>query len=146
MKLGLTGLALVAMLFFSFLTGAQTNVVQEHAPLTAAELSKLKEVFADHLEDRVLNRPNVLTEIKDLLRNRVDIVELNEPRDQKPCKLLSEVALYKVFNPDIKRDESFDQSNFNPLKYAFNYRLKGASIYRVDNTDYFILIKARPTN
>lgn len=146
MKLGFKGLALLAMIFFSFHSGAQTDIRQDNVPLTTKELSDLEEIYGNRLQDRVLSRPNVLAEIKDILRNRIDIIELNDLRDQKPCTLLSQVALYKVFNPEVRRDRDFNPSTFNPLKYAFNYRLKGASIYRVDDTNYFIVIKARSIN
>lgn len=146
MKLGFKGLVLGAMLFFSFQSGAQTNVQQDNGPLTSKELTNLEEVYGNRLHERVLSRPNVLAEIKDILRNRIDIIEISDPRDQKACTLLSEVALYKAFNPDVRRDRGFNPSSFNPLKYAFNFRMKGASMYRVDNTNYFIMVKARSLN
>ena len=146
MKLGFQALALLAMLLFSFQVAAQSNIRPDSGPLTAKELSNLQEVFGNHLHHRVLSRPNMLAEIKDVLRKRVEIVELKDPKDQKPCTLLSEVALYSAYNPDIQRDKKFDPSNFNPLKYAFNYKINGASMYRVDQTNYYIIINPRSTN
>ena len=146
MNLGIRGLALVAMLMFSFQGEAQSNINVYSDPLSAKELSNLQEVFGNHLHERILSRPNMLTEIKDVLRNRVQIVKFDDPQDQKSCQLLSDVPLYLAYNRDLKRDRRFDPSTFNPLKYAFNYRLKGASMYRVDRTNYFIIIKARSSD
>ena len=146
MKLGFQSFALIAMLVLSLQGAAQTNMKSDSGPLTARELSNLQEVFGNHLQDHILSRPNMLAEIKDVLRNRVQIVKLDNPQDQKSCPLLSEIALYTAFNPDIKRDSRFDPSNFNPLKYAFNYRINGASMYRVDQTNYYIIIKSRSSD
>ena len=145
-KLGFRSLAVLAMLFLSFQSEAQSNIKPDTGTLSAKELSNLHEVFGVHLQDHILNRPNMLAEIKDVLRNRVQIVQLKNPADQKATSMLSEVALYTAYNPDIERDKRFDPSTFNPLKYAFNYRLSGASMYRVDQTDYFIIIKPRRTD
>ena len=41
----------------------------------------------------------------------------------------------------LKRDEGFDPNNFNALKYNMNFFNSQALVYRVDNTDYIIVIK-----
>ncbi|MBT8258095.1 MAG: hypothetical protein KJO49_06455 [Bacteroidia bacterium] len=145
MKLGFQSFALLALLFLPLQGVAQSSIRPDSGPLTAKELSNLQEVFGNHLHDRILSRQNMLAEIKDVLRNRIQIVKLDNPQDQKSCSLLSDVALYSAFNPDIKRDKRFDPSSFNPLKYAFNYRINGASMYRVDQTNYYIIINPRST-
>ena len=112
-------------------------------PLNAIELKQLKEVYGDQLNNYVLSRPNFLKAVKDILRNRVEIIELSDPKDQKECTLLSQVPVLSAFVSDLKRDQFFDRSTFNPLKYNFRFFNRGASMYRVDNTNYFILVKSQ---
>ena len=83
----------------------------------------------------------MLKAIKNILRNRVEILEFNRPQDQKECTLLSEVSLFNQYVPELKRDVVFNKNNFNPLKYNFSFYARGASMYKVDNTNYYILIK-----
>ncbi|GGH46525.1 hypothetical protein [Mangrovimonas yunxiaonensis] len=113
------------------------------APLTFKEKQQLEEVYGDKLEAYVLNRPQRLKDIKHLLRNRVVYQEIPNPNDQKPCPLLSEVSLFNNYVPDLKRDLVFNQQTFNPLKYNFNFYARGSHMYRVDNTNYFIIIKSQ---
>jgi len=113
------------------------------APLTQIEESKLKEVFADSYQAYILSNPARLKRYKNLLRNRIEILKLDKKRDQKECPLLSQVALFNFFNENLKRDVAFNKESFNPLKYNFNILNKGNILYRIDNTDYFILIKSK---
>lgn len=58
--------------------------------------------------------------------------------------LLSTVALQNKCNTDLQRDElNFDPSNFNPLKYFFNYFVQADVYYKVDNQPYVIYISHR---
>ena len=112
-------------------------------PLSQDEENKLKEVFADSYQNYILNIPAHLKRYKNLLRNRVEILKLDKKIDQKECSLLSQIALFDAFNKNLKRDLVFNKNNFNPLKYNFNFFSKGNLLYRVDNTNYFILIKSQ---
>jgi hypothetical protein len=44
---------------------------------------------------------------------------------------------------DLQRDANFNPQNFNPLKYLFNFYSRGTQMYRVDNTNYFIIIESQ---
>ncbi|KAA5533316.1 hypothetical protein F0919_12270 [Taibaiella lutea] len=56
-------------------------------------------------------------------------------------KLLSTVALKNKCNPSLTRDElNFNPSNFNPLKYFLNWYPGTITKYRVDNTNYVIIV------
>ncbi|MBT8272852.1 MAG: hypothetical protein KJO77_03530 [Bacteroidia bacterium] len=113
------------------------------APLKMAERQKLEEVYGDKLHQYVLSKPQRLKSIKNILRNRVEIREISNPQDQKDCELLSEVSLFDYYVPNLKRDAVFNANNFNPLKYNFEFYSRGAHMYRVDNTNYFIIIKSQ---
>ena len=114
-----------------------------NAPLTAGEKLQLKEVYGDKLQEYILSKPHRLKAIKNIFRNRVEIIELSDPKDQKDCELLSEVSLFNYYVKDLKRELVFNKNTFNPFKYNFNFYSRGSHMYRVDNTNYFILIKSQ---
>ena len=109
-------------------------------PLNSYEEELIREVYKDAYDSQVLNNPERLRNLKDILRNRVSVQYL--PSFQKEVKSLSEVSLFNKYNPKIKR-KRFDKDNFNPLSYNFDFFSKSPQIYRVDNTDYYIVIKSQ---
>lgn len=113
-----------------------------NAPLTAKELSQINEVYGDKTQEDVLNHPQRVKDIKNILRNRV-VIKLDESGTMKSCPLLSEVSLFNLYVPDLTRDKSFNPREFNPLKYNFNFYGLGALMYKVDNTNYYIIIKSQ---
>ena len=110
-------------------------------PFSKSELNKLEEVYDQNLKDQILDRPIRIKDIKDIFRNRVYIYQENI-KDLSDIGLLSEVALFEIYNKKIIRPV-FDINNFNPLLYNFNFFSKTKQIYRVDNTNYLIVIKPR---
>lgn len=129
-------------LFYSFLTFALialANISNANAQQVNA---KIQEVYGDKTQELVLNDPIRLDFLNDLLDNRVKIIESPLSNDEKETKL-SSVALLNKYNPSLTRDVVFDPLNFNPLKYNFNFFPKTASVYRVDNTNYLIVIQAQ---
>lgn len=139
---------------FVFSTNAQSKVSKQslplvnyntnvNSPLSSVERQQLEEVYGNKLQEYVLSKPERLKAIKNILRNRVSIVEIANPKNQKETKLLSEVSLFDYYVSNLKRDISFNKNTFNPLKYNFDFYKKGASMYQVDNTNYFIVIKSQ---
>ena len=59
--------------------------------------------------------------------------------------LLSSVGLKNKYNPALQRDnaQTFNPANFNPFKYFFEFATKTDKIYRVDQTDYVIIVHAK---
>ena len=114
-----------------------------NAPLTFDERKKIEEVYGEHMYKEILNRPNRLKSIKNILRNRVEIMELNDPSSQKQCEPLSSVPVFNVFVKDLKRDSFFNKATFNPLKYAFPFYGRHPAMYRVDGTNTYIYIKSQ---
>ena len=110
------------------------------------ELSQLNEVYGTSLDKEILSRPNRVLAMKNLLRNRILIENRSNPKDQKKCTLLSEVPLFDAFVSTLQRDSVFNPQNFNPLKYAFSFYSRGEHMYRVDGTDYFIIVKSQHYN
>lgn len=154
MKIVLSNIAIVLIYLISFNVNAQYSKLKQpvklvvynnnvNNPLTNSEFNQLKEVYGDGLEKDVLNRPQRLKDIKNILRNRVEIVSIPNTQDQKPCKLLSEVPLFDSYVDNLKRDVFFNKNTFNPLKYVFEFYSRGGAMYKVDNTNYFIIIKSQ---
>ena len=117
-----------------------------NAPFSVTELSQLNEVYGASLDKEILSRPNRVLAMKNLLRNRIVIENRSKPKDQKKCTLLSEVPLFDAFVSTLQRDSVFNPQEFNPLKYAFSFYSQGEHMYRVDGTDYFIIVKSQHYN
>lgn len=111
-----------------------------NSPLNQRERQQLEEVYADQLQRMVLSKPQRLKDIKDILRNRVKISLASENPKSQFAPLLSTVPVFNAYNKAVNRDAVFDRSNFNPLKYQFNFHGFGTSMYRVDHTDYIVTI------
>jgi sensor c-di-GMP phosphodiesterase-like protein len=137
----------VVIIFFcvSIYTNAQSNIAVKYkanikTPLTKKENVQLQEVYGEMLQDYVLNNQQRLKDIKNILRNRVSVVEL--PNFKKEVTLLSQVPLFNNYNTNLRR-KRFNKDTFNPLKYNFDFYSKGIKMYRVDRTNYYIVIKSQ---
>lgn len=154
MKLNIPLITLFAFCLLTVNLNAQSNDQRQalplvkydqnvNAPLSSSERLQLEEVYAEKLQAYVLSKPERLKAIKNILRNRIQIVEYTNPQDQKDCTLLSEVPLFDYYADGLQRDQIFNKNTFNPLKYNLNFYSRGAHMYRVDNTNYFIIIKSQ---
>ncbi|GAA0741692.1 MULTISPECIES: hypothetical protein [Flavobacteriaceae] len=153
MKIKLPFLLAVCVCFMTFYSANSQNIKPSislikyndnvNAPLNSKELKQINEVYGDKSNEYVLNRPQRLKDIKNLLRNRIEIKLISNPNDQKQCPLLSEVPLLNYYVSDLRRDTVFNPQTFNPLKYLFNVNGLSGEMYRVDNTNYFIIIKSQ---
>ena len=110
-------------------------------PLSHDERIKLDNAYGSELKNQILDRPVRLKDIKDILRNRVFIYKENIKNLSK-TPLLSNVPVFDIYNHKLKRPV-FKRNDFNPLLYNFNFFSKTKQIYRVDNTNYLIVIKPR---
>lgn len=110
-------------------------------PFTDSEIAMLNDVFVDNLDTYVLDKPNRALDIKDILRNRVNIYK-EEIKDISNYPLLSSVGLFNIFNNN-ETLPVFDKDNFNPLIYNFEFGSKSRQVYRVDNTNYLIIINSK---
>jgi len=86
------------------------------------------------------------SEIKDYAErlSRIEIVTLSEYASED-YTLLSQVNFKNKCNPDLQPDNAanFDPSSFNPFKYGLSFFPKSDKAYRVDNTQYIILIHSK---
>jgi hypothetical protein len=103
---------------------------------------RIREVYGTECEQIFKNDPERLIQLNDLLQNRVSIIiSPNSFKDKYPK--LSSVGLLNKYNPNLKRDAFFDASTFNVLKYDLNFFSNASFFYRIDNTDYLIVIKSQ---
>ena len=114
-----------------------------NTPFTADEMLQLKEVYGSSLDKEIMNRPNRVLSMKNLLRNRIVIKNMPNLKDHKKYILLSKVPLFDAFVTTLERDSVFNPQEFNPLKYVFSFYSLGEHFYRVDGTDYYIYIKSQ---
>lgn len=100
---------------------------------------KISEVYGNKTEEIFQNDPDRLKALTDLLNNRIKIVESPINDNEKYIKL-SSIPLLNKYNSSLERDVVFDANTFNPLKYALNFFSTKPEVYRIDNTDYIIVI------
>ena len=121
-----------------------TTVYAQQAQVESVN-PKIIEVFADKTQELILDSPDRLALYNDFLENRVKVIESQKSGDDKFIKL-SSVSLMNKYNATLTRDLVFDPNNFNPLKYAIDILPKTTMIYRVDNTNYLIVIQPQTLN
>ncbi|WP_417861168.1 hypothetical protein [Winogradskyella sediminis] len=110
-------------------------------PLTAKERAQIIEAFGDSADKMVFSNPHRLKSIKHILRNRVKVKLITDKNETKPCPMLSDVTNSEDL--DSRNNKPFDLDSFNPLKYDFNFHSRSASMYQVDNTNYYIIINSQ---
>ena len=101
-------------------------------PFTSQELSFIENAFDDETLKRIKKIKPLEKYIKDILRNRVQILNKKYQTNESLPKLssVSTITTIKKFNTD----------NFNPLLYNFDFDSQKSQIYRVDGTDLVINI------
>jgi hypothetical protein len=104
-------------------------------PLTNLEIKKIEAAFEDELYlNRIYSSKSLITDIKDILRNRVSI-ELENIKDISHLPLLSSL--------NFKVKTKFDLRNFNPLLYDFDFQSKTQKMFSVDDKNYVIIVKPK---
>ena len=101
-------------------------------PLTNQEIRFIKSALGEKAYYRIINIKALEQNIKDILRNRVQILTKRYFPSEKFPKLSS------VSNSNSS--QIFNKYNFNPLFYDFDFESLESQVYRVDGTDYIINI------
>ena len=104
-------------------------------PLTKQEIRLIKSALSEEAYYRIINVKALEQNIKDILRNRVQILTKKYFPSEKFPKLSS---ISNSNSPKV-----FIKNNFNPFLYDFNFESFKSQIYRVDGTDYLINIIPR---
>lgn len=101
---------------------------------------RIQEMLGEKLQETLANEPQRIKAFTELLENRLSVVKIPVNPKEDYVKL-STVPLLNKYNPALTRDAAFDPATFNPLKYNLNFFSTKAEVYRIDNTDYIIMIK-----
>jgi len=101
-------------------------------PFNSQELSFIDNAFDDETLKRINKIKALEKYIKDILRNRVQILNKKYQTNENLPKLSSVSSLTTIKN--------FNINNFNPLLYNFDFDSQKSQIYRVDGTDLVINI------
>jgi len=99
---------------------------------TNQEITFIKSALGEDAYYRIINIRALEQNIKDILRNRVQILTKRYIPSEKIPKLSS------ITNSNSS--QIFSKYNFNPLLYDFDFESFESQIYRVDGTDYIINI------
>ncbi len=126
------------LMFACFAVSSVYSQVSGNANLSSVD-PRIQEVFADQLQTLVHNVPNRINDLNDILNNRVKIEYMKLESDDKFPKL-SSIELFNNYNPNLTRDVTIDENNFNPLKYNFRFHARTTLVYRIDDTDKVIVI------
>ena len=120
----------------SWITLYNDNV---NLPLTKIEIDKIESAYGKNYLNKIISSKSLLKDIKDILRNRVK-VQIETNKDISKFPIISSV---KFNDENLIVEKKFSFENFNPLKYNFNFYLKTKQIYRVEETNYIIIIKPK---
>ena len=110
-------------------TNSEKNV---DYPLTSQELSFIENAFDDETLKRINKIKPLKKYVKEILRNRVQILNKKYQTNENLPKLSSVSTITTI--------KKFNTNNFNPLIYNFDFDSQKSQIYRVDGTDLVINI------
>jgi hypothetical protein len=96
----------------------------------------INNVFGKNITNGSQHYKNII----DLLQNRVEFLKIKKSSG-KDYPSISNISLFNKYNNKLQRDVLFDPLTFNVLKYDLDYFSNLIKIYRVNNTDWVILIK-----
>ena len=108
------------------------------APFSNDELKKVEEAYGLEFKKEILTNRILLKDIKDILRNRVEVFNA----EKKNISSITNLSTLPLYDSKLLL-KAFDPNNFNPLLYKFDFYTKSTLVYRVDNTSYLIFIKPR---
>lgn len=102
--------------------------------------SFIREVFGAQADELVFNNHSNRLQLIENFLKRVNVSQHPELAGKK-FKLLSSVALQNKYNPAMTRDLVYNAATFNPLKYHFPMASRQREVFRIDNSDFLIIIE-----
>ena len=145
--MGLKHIILLVLFFSCSFTYSQTDKINSlntnleinvYYPFTSQELSFIENAFDDETLKRINKIKPLEKYVKDVLRNRVQILNKKHQTNENLPKLSSVSTLTTI--------KKFNTNNFNPLLYNFDFDSQKSQIYRVDGTDIVINIIPKERN
>ncbi len=133
------------LLFSALLVGFALSVNAQVAnPSDPAIVAKAQTYAQEVYKDQtVYMSPQHMLVYQEWL-SRVEIQTIPQAANET-YTLLSSIGLKDKYNPALQRDnaQNFNPVSFNPFKYFFEFETKTDKAYRVDQTNYVILIHAK---
>lgn len=135
---------LIAIFLTSFMRSSdieESNALAfEQQTFTKAKIDNfIREAYADNY-DVVFNDQRRYNMIVDFFQNRLSY-EMNSEYSAKMVSNITDLELSTKYNANQQRDLSFDIDTFNPLKYKFEFSPQKSKIYKLGNTEYYMLVK-----
>lgn len=104
---------------------------------------RIVEVYGTMADQLVSNDKDRLKMLNDLLQQRTSLVQKPIDGTEKLPKI-STIPLFNKYNPGLKRDATgaaFDPQQFNVLKYKIPFTAINTRLYRIDGTNYILVVK-----
>lgn len=99
---------------------------------------RIIEVYNSQLEE-LKKTPLILQTITEIVQKRTEIIY--EPfRDYEKIEKLSNFPLFNEYNPNLERDTDINPYTFNVLKYDLPFFPKLPTKYRIDGSDFVLVI------
>jgi hypothetical protein len=98
--------------------------------------SNVYEVYPESFFD---NQPDLMTAFLELLSSRIEY-RIEPPFSGEKYPKLLDQPLMNKFNNTLTVDTIFDPKTFNPLKYGIAFFTSQTQVFRINNTDYIMII------
>ncbi|WP_343747489.1 hypothetical protein [Fluviicola sp.] len=95
-----------------------------------------------HGSDFVTNNPTLVTALGKVMTDRIEY-QLAPPDENEKYPLLSSMPLLTKMNPGVHGADfqNFDLNTFNPLVYNLEFFSDKTQVFRIDNTNYIMIVK-----
>jgi hypothetical protein len=131
----------ILMLFITFtisLSYGQDFIEKKHSEQFIENC--IVEVFQAEANTLVFNETSRRYKLMDgFIRNQV-VVEYRPEFIGKKITSTNQLSLNNKYNPNIRKDKTYNKNAFNPLKYNLSMNPTSREIYRIGNSDYIMII------
>ncbi len=127
---------------FSYTINAQEVIYESKQTIVKSNPNLTDDYITAVFGDNVVIGSQHHKSLVDLLQNRVEFTKLvKSTASDKDYPNIDQVPLFNKYNQSITRDTTFDENTFNVLKYDLIFFSNFTKIYRINNTDWVIIIK-----
>lgn len=127
---------------FSYTINAQEVIYESKQTIVKSNPNLEDEFIISVFGDNVVKGSQHHKNLIDLLQNRIEFTKLVKSSDSdKDYPNINQVPLFDKYDKSITRDTTFDSNTFNVLKYDLIFFSTFTKIYRINNTDWVIIIK-----
>lgn len=117
-----------------------SGLLWHHATAQKAPDPRITEVYGSRVSEMRVQNPGWINSMEILLNKRIRYEKSAWTAGEKYPRL-SEFQLLNHYNPELKRDDSFDPATFNPLKYDLEFFSARTMVYRIDGSNYLLVIE-----